>query len=404
MNIYYDRRYLMDNIIDVIFGCIKAQICGQTYIVNKNISDAQLGAIYQYTKAHDMAHIVASELMAQNILKDNEIGNRFKKQQILAIYRYERINYEFGEICRVLNNSHIPYIPLKGAVMRRYYPEEWMRTSADIDILVKQEDISAAADALVKELQYKNDGIAEHDIQMFSQSGVHLELHFDTVEDYRAANANAILKNIWNGYCAPSHGCCYEMSNEMFYFYHIAHMAKHFEASGCGIRFFLDLWLLRQAMVFDEQKKQELLISGGLLEFAQGAEKLSDVWFGNCPHTELTKQMESFVFTGGIYGSTENNMAIRHVKEGGKLGYATYLIFRPLNELKRQYPILNRHKILYPACQVHRWLCLIFNGGIGRAMNILNRSAAVYEESGDRVAKMLEELNLTPCNPDSGKK
>lgn len=26
------------------------------------------------------------------------------------------------------------------------------------------------------------------------------------------------------------------MKEEMFYFYHIAHLAKHFEVGGCGIR------------------------------------------------------------------------------------------------------------------------------------------------------------------------
>ncbi|MBO4954226.1 MAG: nucleotidyltransferase family protein, partial [Clostridia bacterium] len=33
----------------------------------------------------------------------------------------------------------IDFMPLKGAVIRQYYPEPWMRTSCDIDIHVKKD-------------------------------------------------------------------------------------------------------------------------------------------------------------------------------------------------------------------------------------------------------------------------
>ena len=35
-----------------------------------------------------------------------------------------------------IKKVQIPFLPLKGSVIRQYYPEPWMRTSCDIDILV----------------------------------------------------------------------------------------------------------------------------------------------------------------------------------------------------------------------------------------------------------------------------
>ena len=55
------------------------------------------------------------------------------------------------------------------------------------------------------------------------------------------------------------------------YFYHIAHMAKHLQQGGCGIRTFIDLWILDNLPTIDTLKRNDLLKSGGLLQFSQSA-------------------------------------------------------------------------------------------------------------------------------------
>lgn len=49
---------------------------------------------------------------------------------MIAIYRYEKINYELNRLRSALNEAQIPFIPLEGSVLRQYYPEPWMRTSS----------------------------------------------------------------------------------------------------------------------------------------------------------------------------------------------------------------------------------------------------------------------------------
>ena len=59
-------------------------------------------------------------------------------------------------------------------------------------------------------------------------------------------------------------------------------MAKHFVSTGgCGIRPFLDIWVLNHKIDFNREKREKLLSDGGLDVFAKQAELLSEVWFGN---------------------------------------------------------------------------------------------------------------------------
>lgn len=53
-------------------------------------------------------------------------------------------NDALQKIEAALNEEQIPYIPLKGSVLRNLYPAPEMRTSCDIDVLVHEEDIERA--------------------------------------------------------------------------------------------------------------------------------------------------------------------------------------------------------------------------------------------------------------------
>jgi hypothetical protein len=152
------------------------------------------------------------------------------------------------------------------------------------------------------------------------------------------------------------------MPEEMFYFYHIAHMAKHFEIGGCGIRPFIDIWILDNIEDKDQSKQDALLKQGGLLRFAEVARHLSKVWLGNAEHTELTKQMEQYILRGGVYGNSENRILVQQQKKGGKTRYVISKIFIPYDVIKFHYPILQKHRWLTPFMQVRRWGKLIFCG------------------------------------------
>ena len=387
----------MNKITEIMIGTIRAQVCGSEYKIDKDITQEELKQLYVLSKSQDMAHIVGAELDKQGILKDgDEISAKFRKQQMIAIFRYERINYELEEICRVLEEAQIPHMPLKGSVIRKYYPEPWMRTSADIDLLVQPDQLDEAKDIIVAELGYTCGEKLEHDISMFSPSGVHLELHFSTVEEYCAANAIDIMQDIWKyAHVRENSQYCYDVEAELFYFYHIAHMSKHFEYGGCGARFFLDMWLFKRFCLFDREKSDELLRRGGLKVFADVCEHLCNVWFENASHNEQSRKVEQCVVDNGIYGSKENNLAWQQITtKGGKYKYIFRLIFVPYDGMVRRYPSLERHKWLFPFYQVIRWCSIVKAGRTKSSIDTFKQNTEVAHNRSDDFELLLKGLEL----------
>lgn len=379
---------------------MRAGVCGES--VDAEVIDSlnadTLSELYNISSTHDVAHILGVALAKCGKLGEDTHSKSFRGKTYLAMARYERINYDLQSICDALEQAGIPFIPLKGSVLRAYYPEPWMRTSCDIDILVKPEMLDKAVATLETSIGYINRGRGDHDVSLFSSSGVHLELHFDMLEDwYAAGNAKAVLSRVWED-AVPETGWRfrYRLSDELFYFYHIAHMAKHFQAGGCGVRSFLDIWIMNHRMEFDQTARRELLQQGGLLKFAQAAEELSETWFsGKQKMGDMLKQLQDYILRAGLYGDSENRAALGQVKNGGKVRYVLFRrLFLPYAYLKAEYPILEKKKWLMPIYQVVRWCRALKRKETIRRVAELKVNAKVSDKDTAAVAKLLEYLGL----------
>ena len=342
-------------------------------------------------KTHDVAHLLAYALR-QNGLAADGVG---EIEMMKAILRYEQLAYELESLCAVLESAGVDFLPLKGAVIREYYAEPWMRTSCDIDILVRREDLKKAIFALEEKLQYVKKEVGTHDVSLFSPSGNHIELHFDLVEEGIADSAIELLASVWENVSVKgSWRHWYEMTDEYFYFYHIAHMAKHFSLGGCGIRSFLDAWLLERTETSDVSARDTLLSAGDLLAFAESVRKLSRVWFEGEAADELLLQVQDFLLGGGTYGSTENRVALHQGEKGGRVGYFFSRVFIPMDKLKKYYPILEKQPYLMPAMQVRRWF-MIFRPDVARmAKGELKANGRMEKARTEEMQKMLKNIGL----------
>ena len=171
-------------------------------------------------------------------------------------------------------------------------------------------------------------------------------------------------------------------------------MAKHFEGGGCGIRPFIDLLVLNNQVEFDKEKRQSLLEEGGLSKFGSQVELLSEIWFGNAEHTEITGQIQDYILKGGVYGTNENRIAVQQQKQGGKFKYALSKIFLPYDVIKFHYPVLEKHKWLMPFMQVRRWCKLIFCGHLKRATHELKYNSALTKDAAEEAKTLLKNIGL----------
>ncbi len=388
----------MQKTVDVLFALLRSELLHEVLSEEiKNLITPELKtALFSLSKKHDVAHLIADALDRNGFLdKQEKVSNLFLQERTLAVFRYERQNYELNEICRVLEEEKIEHVPLKGSVIRDYYDEPWKRTSCDIDVLVDKKNLEDAKTALVKKLGYTSEQENTHDVSLWAPSGVHLELHYYLVEDYLSKGEANVLKKVWSETVSVK-GFVYRkvMTDEMFYFYHIQHMAKHFLIGGCGLRSFIDLWILNNKINFDKTKRNQLLKKGELLVFAEKAELLSEIWFGTASHTAITKDFEKYVLRGGVYGTQENRSLINRGKNKSKIAFFFSRVFLSYDELCFGYPKLVGRKWLYPFYTVKRWFDRLFKGRVKNFVEETKNANNLSEEEISKTKKLLEDLNL----------
>lgn len=308
----------------------------------------------------------------------------------MSVYRNEQMKYAFAQICDIFDQASIPYIPLKGSVIRPYYPQESMRMSCDIDILVKEENLEETIDTLVRK-GFKRGDKNYHDVSLFSEAGVHLELHFNIQENID--KLDAVLKDAWQ-YAKLTDGSRHKFTDDFFVFHMFAHMSYHFLSGGCGIKSLMDIWIMEHKMGITYECARELLEKAGIYRFATEISNLAEVCFSDNPKDDFSNMLLSYIFSGGVYGTSQNRVAVQQQKQGGKLKYALSKIFIPYDVIKFHYPILQKHRWLTPIMEVRRWGKLIFCGHLKRTVKELKYNSTISEDAAAETRTLLKNVGL----------
>ena len=382
------------SVTEIMFHLIRREACDVELPVNfeSSLTPDFLTEVYEKSKAQDMSHIVASSILSLGVPLCDELEEKLTRSQMSAVYRHAQQRHELARLSAAFEEAKIPFIPLKGSVIRQYYKKPEMRTSCDIDVFVGEENLDEASKILTEKLSYTFDIRTSHDAAFYSKSKTHVELHFDLIE--RDERVKKVLSRVWELSHKDGGEYRYLMSSELFFAYHIAHMAKHFAGGGCGVRPFLDLWIIEHKMSYDKAAAKALISDMGLEKFTEAAIALSEVWFSGADYTDTTRDMENYILAAGIYGSAENRMAAMRTKRGGKIRYAIRRIFLPYSLLKKIYPRLEKYPILLPFYEVKRWFRYLSRRGISSGRSELKTYAAVSGEKQSAVASLFEKLEL----------
>ena len=381
---------------NILFQLIRSVVCDAplTDKVKEACTPEALEEVYTLAKQHDVAHL-AGQALDKLGLPDSEGLHKCRNKMLQAVYRYVRQDFEYQQICQLLEEAEIPYIPLKGTVLRPYYPEAWMRTSCDTDILIRREDLQKAKSLILERLHFTERRISPHDVGLISPSRELVELHFAIIEDFVLPKAREILERIWD-YAVPVEGnpCQYALPDDLFYYYHMVHMAKHVENGGCSIRFFLDTWILNHKMDFDREARVAFLEKGHRLPFALATEELSEIWFSGKKMDDVSFYYANYILRGGNFGNLTNRVALRRTKEGGKFRFMMKRIILPYNLIKYYFPILQKRKWLTPIYQFVRWWNLLTRGNLGHSLSEAH-AATTFDNSNEIPADvLLQHLGL----------
>ena len=259
----------MEKVVQFMMQLIKSEVLGAPLDLSclEKLTKEQYSILFELSKMHDLAQIVGSALIQNGLVKDQEILSLFNEEMMKAISRDERIKYELSKIYDLLEQLQIPFLPLKGAVIRELYPSSWMRNSCDIDIYVEKKNVETVVKILCKKCGYKLEGEFDNVYTIISPAGHLIELHTSLRSIWQTEVLE--LKNV-PSICFSASDSKYHklLSNELFYVYCISHTYKHFTSSGCGIRSFVDILLMNAKLSIDKVKLQELLALNKLDKFS----------------------------------------------------------------------------------------------------------------------------------------
>ena len=350
--------------------------------------DKLLGA----AKQHEVAIMVVDALLRNGIVSESDaLYKKVKKEFSFAVSKETQSDFFYKKVCDGFAGNKIRYVPLKGAIIRNLYPEPWMRTSCDVDILVRESDLKKATKVLL-DLGFETDGKRDfHDISFYCGTEVHFELHFSVCETLD--DADVLLKKVWD-YTERVSEYEYRETAEFYVFHHIAHMVYHFLEGGCGIRPFIDLWILKQKQFYDEEKLLKLLIQSNLIKFYQYACKLMRVWMDGEEHDETTSLMGKYILAGGAFGSSGNACLVELASKKGKKRYLLKKAFPSATLMCEIYPSLAKRKWLLPLYYAYRFFSKIFGKDRKRTKQVRSSTMSHSKGQYSELTVLLNELEI----------
>lgn len=350
-------------------------------------------ALYQLADYHSVACTAYYGIirLPKEKQPEPEILNKFQKAMQLVLGRESMQHFELQGVLDTFEENGIVCVPLKGWLMKHLYPRPDMRSMCDVDILVHPEDMEKIP-ALMKQHGFELEDHGENHDGYMKPPILSTEIHwalFGPTSPYQTYFA-PMIENVY-----PAEGKQYEsrMTWEDFYLHLIAHLAKHFDNCGTGLRSFMDVYLFREKFrdQLDEVYLQEELEKLGLRKFTGVMEDVARCMFAEGLSEEERNRYETlneFVFHTGTYGTKEADVAAKLTNQGANKGkYLISRFFPNLSFMRMQYPVLEKAPVLLPIFWVARGFRSVF-----LRRDRLSAELRMVKKADDSTIQEMEEI------------
>lgn len=321
----------------------------------KKSADFDLADIFSLARRHSLT--AAASISIEQV---TSLPLDFKEEKYKVVRRLILFDIERKKVLDTFEKSGIRYVPLKGIVLKDYYPKAIMREMSDNDILCDSDKLSEIK-KLMEELGYlcKSFGKYHHDVYV-NPSGVEFEIHHSLFNKIKSPDLYVYFGNIRDRLIKDDNNDYgFHMTNEDFYIYIICHLLKHYKQGGTGLRSLLDVYVfnrrfgdsLDSVYLGEELKKLELI------EFESEIKQLAVKVFTGQNLSDNENAALEFFTESNTYGTPEHVMMWQLNNNDSEKAKRKYVLGRlfPSNEtLKTYYPFIYRHKYLYPFWNAHR--------------------------------------------------
>lgn len=325
----------------------------------KRIKDINLDEIYELANYQSVIACI-SKLLVDSGIDDDRFKNVLDKSTRNNIL----FDIERDHILKELEKKSIWYMPVKGCILKKYYPKTGMRQMADNDILFDMNYRSEVKD-IMESLGYKVEEYGESNHDVYCKNPIYnFEMHTELFEeklhkmyhDYYSNMKKIMIKDKENKYG-------YHLSNEDFYIYITLHETKHYNTYGTGIRGLIDCYLiLKKEMnnlnwkyIKEELKKLEIE------DYEKKRRKLALKLFSKVKYPKLTEEeneMLNYYLMSGTYGKYSNFVKGK-LKNQSKISYILSCVFISRERMNEYLPFTAKSPLLYPLGVVIRFFTLM---------------------------------------------
>lgn len=305
--------------------------------------DLPVKAIYRMAKLHNLDCIVYDGMKRIAGEADADFMEKWANRNTICAAQGIMQQREAKKLVKELTARGIRVLPLKGSILKEIYPQARYRQMADVDILIDRKNMEKAHNVM-KELGYQYKGGDSEDTvdKYYKPPCVSIEIHSHLMH-YHAENYKKYL-DIWER-CKEENGV-YHMNWDDYYLFLMEHFAKHFNESGSGIRFVLDIYIFLEAKKKElhpeylKKKQKEL----GLEEFCREMEEIAYRWFDGRPEIRDSKY-ETVILLAGIFGIRQWAYAGQQKKivENEKFIGENYVY----DQIDEKYKMFLMNKIIY---------------------------------------------------------
>lgn len=368
------------------------------------------GRILRAASRHNLLPMTAAGIEHYAGFVPEKARQTLEKARHQALFVEATRDLELEQLFNALSEEKIEFLPLKGTVLKRFYPSPELRTMGDVDLMIWPKD-HARTEKILTASGWSLESRGVYNDKYTSRSIPLLELHHALVDRWGVFPSETMKK-----YFSPE--CLFErlvrtpgsfmlqMSPNDFFIYHFLHLIRHIFAGGIGVRFILDHYILTTELLDDSARAEaaKIIQAEGYERFFTLLNALSLFWFGkstDCPR-EAEKLGEA-TFLGEIFGERQNVVPgrIRHfLKDRDTLPRRLIYIFRrafpQYEKTVCYYPSLKKCPALLPLYWVRLNFDRLFTKNRAVFLPLLKSLLFVRREKTDLLGDYYRSLGLEP--------
>lgn len=337
------------------------------------LANIDMEALLRLAKAHSVSAMVCMALEQTDAFQHAAETTRLKwlDAKNKAIRKNMLLDAERKAILHELEIQGIWYMPLKGSILKDWYPKPGMREMADNDILFDPSGREQVRE-IFQNRGYKTVSFRKGNHDVYEKAPIynfemHVSLFPGTYKELTEQYENV------KEHLLPVDGTAYQFAftPEDFYVFALAHAHKHYSHSGTGVRTLADIYVMDRHLgdIMDRDEVEQKLTQLGIAEYEQHSRVLAEKLFSavrplaEIELTEDEKEMLLYYCNATTYGTVGNsvNNRLHELQENSeditlwtKLKYCGVRLFPGREFCKLYYPFVYRHPWTLPFFWVWR--------------------------------------------------